>query len=82
MLKLLERLPKADSVSVMVERLSDRLLSRIVPDELAEAGSCSCGCDPPTWSCAGCLICQQCTDCQSGGTCRGCYYNAGCGWNC
>jgi hypothetical protein len=76
---LLEHLPKPDSISALVERLGDRLLSRIVPDQLAEAGHCSCGCNTtPEWYCWGCLMCYPCYDCENGNACQGCHYSASC----
>ena len=78
MSRLLERLPKVGAVSALVERLGDRLLTQIVPDQLAEAGHCSCGCSFQDWYCHGCLMCYPCFDCEAGGTCQGCHYVAGC----
>lgn len=75
---LLERIPKPSAFMALVERHSDRLLGRIIPDTLAEAGHCSCSCDMRYWGCSGCLICYWCYDCENGASCQGCHYNQGC----
>lgn len=63
-------------MTALITRLSDRMLSRIVPNTTATAGSCSCWCG--FGYCKPRLWCKHCYDCFSGGACVTCVYDSRC----
>jgi hypothetical protein len=63
----------------VIQRVSDRMLSWLVPKADASAGMCACNCDYSYYSsCRNCVRCYRCADCTSGGSCSRCTSWSGC----